>query len=71
MVCFVGKKRKKVWRAAPLCFFWMVWKEKNLRAFDNKEHSAQILKMFFLRNLFYCVKKYIDIDSMSLLDFIE
>ena len=27
---FVGKKRRKVWRAAPLCLFWMVWKEKNI-----------------------------------------
>ena len=25
---FVGRKRKKVWRAAPLCIFWTIWKEK-------------------------------------------
>ncbi|RVW27814.1 putative mitochondrial protein [Vitis vinifera] len=26
---FVGKKRVKVWGAAPLCLFWTVWKERN------------------------------------------
>lgn len=37
---FVGKKCKKVWRAASLCIFWMVWTERNLQSFDNKEHST-------------------------------
>ena len=25
----VGKKRKKVWRAAPICLFWTLWHERN------------------------------------------
>ena len=33
----------------PLCLFW---KEKNLKAFENEEHSIQLLKMFFSKNLF-------------------
>ena len=32
---FVGKKRKKVWRAAPLYIFWTVWKVRNRLAFKN------------------------------------
>ena len=67
---FVGKKCKKVWRAAFLCIFWMVWTERNLQSFDNEEHSSHFLKMFFLRNLFTSVKKYIRANSMSLLDFV-
>ena len=68
---FVGKQRKKVSRTAPLCIFWTVQKERNLRAFDNEEHSAQFLKMFFLRNLFFWVKQYIEIDCLSFFNFIE
>ena len=68
---FVGKQRKKVQRTAPLCIFWTVQKERNLRAFDNEEHSAQFLKMFFLRNLFFWVKQYIEIDCLSFFNFIE
>ena len=29
----MGKKGKKVWRATPLCLFWIVWKERNSRVF--------------------------------------
>ena len=32
---------------------------KKSRLFDNEEHFAQFLKMFFLRNLFTWEKKYI------------
>ena len=28
----VGKEKRKVWRSAPLCLFWIVWKERNSRA---------------------------------------
>ena len=42
----VGKKRKKVWLAVPLCLFWIVWKERNSRAFENEG-----CKSFFLCNL--------------------
>ncbi|RVW93513.1 putative ribonuclease H protein [Vitis vinifera] len=35
----LGKKRRKVWKAAPLCLFWAVWKERNRIAFDNEEFS--------------------------------
>ena len=48
----------------------MVWTERNLQSFDNEEHSSHFLKMFFLRNLFTSVKKYIRANSMSLLDFV-
>ncbi|RVW79072.1 Copper-transporting ATPase PAA1, chloroplastic [Vitis vinifera] len=47
----VGKERKKVWFSAPLCLFWIVWKERNGRAFENEEHSIHECKSFFLYNL--------------------
>ena len=47
---FVGKKRRKVWRAAPLCLFWTVWKERNRIAFENQEFSIQRLKYSFVSN---------------------
>ena len=45
---FVGKKRKKAWKAAPLCMFWVLWRERNRRAFNNFESMDQTIKNSFL-----------------------
>ena len=63
-VSFKDKKHRKVWRAVSFCLFWMVWKEKILKLFENEEHSVQFLKIFFFRNLFSWVKQNIEIDSI-------
>ena len=44
---FVGKKRKKAWKAALLCMFWALWRERNRRAFDNFESTDQTIKISF------------------------
>ena len=56
---FVGRKRTKVWRAAPLCFFWTIWKERNRKSFENVELSIQRLKYLFLCNLLTWTKLFI------------
>lgn len=35
--------------AAPLCLFWVVWRERNRRAFNNKEISVHRIKL----NIFF------------------
>ena len=45
---FVGKKRKKVWRAAPLHIFWTVWKARNRLTFKDDVLSMQRLKYSFV-----------------------
>ena len=44
---FVGKKRNKAWKVAPLCMFWALWRERNKRVFDNYESTNQAIKIFF------------------------
>ena len=48
---FVGKNRVKVWKAAPLCLFWTVWKKRNKVVFENEDLSIQRMKYFFVCNL--------------------
>ncbi|RVW36606.1 hypothetical protein CK203_072835 [Vitis vinifera] len=36
---FVGKRREKAWKAAHLCLMWTLWKERNVRAFNDVERG--------------------------------
>ena len=45
---FVGKKRKTVWRADPLCIVRTVRKARNRIAFEDEVLSIQRLKTSFL-----------------------
>ena len=47
----MGKKQVKVCKAAPLCLFWMVWRERNRVAFENEDLSIQRMKFSFVSNL--------------------
>ena len=68
---FVGRKRKKIWRAAPLCLFWTIWKKRNRRSFENVEFSIQRLKYLFLCNLLTWTKLFVGEKLMFIVDFID
>ena len=44
----MGKKRKNIWIAAPLCLFWTVWQNRNMLVFENRATSDQRTKFIFL-----------------------
>ena len=66
----VGKKRKKVWRTAPLCLFWTMWCERNRVAFDNEVFSAYRLKKSFICNFWSWSNVSSGDRDRSLLDFL-
>ena len=68
---FVGKKQVKVWRAAPLCLFWTVWKERNRVAFENEDFFIQRSKYSFVCNLWSWSKLCIAEGPNSLINFFE
>ena len=47
-----------MWFSAPLCLFWIVWKERNNRALENKGHLVQGCNSFFLCNLWAWTKGF-------------
>ena len=71
---FVGKKRKDVWRAWPLCLFWTIWKARNKIAFEDATLSIHKLKSSFVYFLSVettlCIKEgtttLIEFNSLSL-----
>ena len=62
----MGKKKKKVWRADPLCIFWTVWKVRNKIAFEDDVLSIQRLKSSFIYFLWSETKLFIKDGPPSL-----
>ena len=68
---FVGKKRNKVWRAAPLHIFWTVWKARNCLAFKDDVVSIQRLKYSFIFCLWTETKLFIVDCPLTIANFID
>ena len=67
----MGKKRKKVWKVAPLCLFWMVWKERNKIVFDNEELPIQRMRNSFVCSFWSWTKLFIDERPLPLINFFD
>jgi hypothetical protein len=40
-----------VWRIAPLCLMWTVWREQNARCFEDHEKTHDKLKNMLVKTL--------------------
>ena len=68
---WVGKKRRTVWKAAPLCLFWSVWKARNNITFDDGVLSLQRLKAFLVFSLWSETKLFMKAGPTMLIDSID
>ena len=66
----MGKEFKKMRKATPLCLFWIIWRERNRVAFDNKVFFAYRLKSSFICNFWPWSNVYSGDRDRSLLDFL-
>ena len=66
----VGKKRKNIWMAAPVCLFWTVWHNRNLLVFEDKATSDQRIKFLFLSKLWTLANTHSVEKTNSLVDFL-
>ena len=60
---FLGRKRKKAKKVAPLYLFWTIWRERNKRAFENCESLDHSFKSSFLYLFWDWVRLYIGHDD--------
>ena len=68
---FLAKDRRKVWKAGPLCIFWLVWKARNGSVLRDEVLSIQRLKSSF-EHLFWSETKVYFVDGpMSLVHFFD
>ena len=56
------KKEYRLWRAAPLCLMWVIWKERNIIIFEDDFFSLDRLKSLFLRSLCSWASLILEVD---------
>ena len=66
----VGKKRKRIWLAAPLCLFWTPWRARNRLVFENEGTTDQKIKANFVSNLWAWANVYTDDKTNSVVEFL-
>jgi hypothetical protein len=47
-----------VWRIAPLCLMWTIWRERNARCFEDCKKSKEELKNILVKSLFNWTRAY-------------
>jgi hypothetical protein len=66
-----GRSRSvAVWKMVPICIFWCVWKERNLRCFEDLENSMENIVASFLHLLYLWTGAFLSSVSISFSDFL-
>ena len=65
----LGRHRHiEIWKAVPHCLMWCLWRERNMRTFEDIERNALELKLTFFRTLFDWMTA---IELFSFISFLE
>ena len=54
-----------------MCLFQTLWMKRNRRAFEDLEKREQTIKLSFMNTFVEWVKLYVDVNSMSLIGFVD
>jgi hypothetical protein len=54
----------------PICIFWCVWKEQNLRCFEDFESSMEDILTSFFHTLYLWTVAFLSSMSISFIDFL-
>jgi hypothetical protein len=60
-----------IWRMAPLCLMWCVWRERNACCFEDCETDLMNLEKMMLQTLFMWRGKYQFMHEYSYFEFID
>jgi hypothetical protein len=70
-----GQKGNKtlipIWRMAPLCLMWCVWRERNARCFEDCEIDLMNLKRMMLQTMFMWRENFQFMHECSFFEFID
>jgi len=64
-------RAKEVWRLAPLCLLWCIWRERNSRLFEDVETLMVKLWKRLLNMLFLWIASHHCLNSFSYVEFLN
>ncbi|CAN4092377.1 unnamed protein product [Withania somnifera] len=64
-------KKEERWKIVPACIWWIVWKERNRRCFEDKQSSLQEFKMNGLSLYYFWCKQKILAQTKEIFDVID
>lgn len=67
----MGKKQEKAKKVAPLRLFFILWKERNRRSFNDIEESDQAMIFNVMSTILEWVRVYIKDHPMSMKGFVD
>jgi hypothetical protein len=59
-----------IWKMVPICIFWCVWKERNLRCFKDLENSMEDILALFFHILYLWTVAFLSLLLISFIDFL-
>ena len=60
-----------IWNAIPSCLMWLLWRERNQRAFEDSERHSAELKLILLRTLMEWIAAVSRLSFPSVFAFID
>jgi len=58
------------WKMVPICIFWCIWRERNLRCFENLESSLEEVLESFIYKLYLWSMSFLSLYLSALLIFL-
>jgi hypothetical protein len=59
-----------IWKIVSICIFWCVWKEKNLRCFEDLKSSIEDILALFFHTLYLWTVVFLSPLAISFVDFL-
>jgi hypothetical protein len=66
-----SRHAKEVWRLAPLCLLWCIWRERNARLFEDVETPMVELRKRLLNTLYSWIAPYRSLSVFTFVDFLN
>jgi hypothetical protein len=60
-----------VWKIAPICLFWCLWRERNNRSFEDLESTLEEILFSFYLTLYFWTTAYVHPLSFTFADFLS